>query len=91
VSEHHSHKKMYFMVFAGLAVLTILELAVPEMKWPYALHASSLTFLAIVKAFLVAYFFMHLNEETRWLKFIAALPVAAGLYTTMVAIETLSR
>jgi cytochrome c oxidase subunit 4 len=93
VSEttHKSHKKLYFLIFGALTLLTVLELIVPEMKWPYALHSSSLTFLAIVKAFLVAYFFMHLNEETRWLKFIAALPIAAAVYTTLVAIETLAR
>ncbi|MBL7665607.1 MAG: cytochrome C oxidase subunit IV family protein [Bacteriovoracaceae bacterium] len=89
--EHKSHKKMYFIVFGALAVLTVLELLVPDMKWPYALHSSSLTALALIKAFLVAYFFMHLNEEQRWLKFIAIIPVAAVLYTAMVAVETLSR
>ena len=90
-STHKSHKKEYFIVFAALTILTVLELMVPEMKWPYSLHASSLTTLAIVKAFLVAYFFMHLKEETRWLKFIAVIPVTAALYTTMVAVETLAR
>ncbi len=89
--EHKSHKKMYFIVFASLAVLTVLEILVPDMHFPYALHASLLTFLALVKAFLVAYFFMHLNEETKWLKFIAVIPITAGLYAAMVAIETLSR
>ncbi len=88
---HHSHKKLYFTVFGGLAILTVLELLVPEMKLVYALHASLLTFLAIVKAFLVAYFFMHLNEETKWLKFIAVIPITAGLYALLVCIETLAR
>ncbi len=91
VTQHHSHKKLYFTVFASLAILTVIELIIPDMKLPYAIHASSLTFLAIVKAFLVAYFFMHLNEETKWLKFIAIIPVTAGLYALMVCIETLAR
>lgn len=90
-SAHKSHKKLYFTIFAALAVLTIIEIYIPEMKLAYALHSSSLTLLAIVKAYLVAYFFMHLNEETAWMKFIAVIPITAALYTTMVAIETLSR
>lgn len=90
-TEHKSHKKLYFTVFAALAILTALELMIPDMHWEMALHASSLTALALIKVFLVAYIFMHLNEETRWLKFIAILPVTAALYATIVAVETLAR
>lgn len=88
---HHSHKKTYFIIFFVLAVLTVLEIYIPELDTTKFAKASSLTFLALGKAFLVAYYFMHLKEETKWLKFIAAIPVSAALYATMVVVETLSR
>jgi caa(3)-type oxidase subunit IV len=89
--EHKSHKKQYFIVFAALAILTVLELIIPELNTTTFLKSSSLTILAVGKAFLVAYFFMHLNEETKWMKFIAAIPISAAFYATMVCCETLFR
>lgn len=88
---HKSHKKEYFFVFAALAILTVLELYVPELKTSQLAKSSALTILAIGKAFLVAYYFMHLKEETRWMKFIAVIPVSAALYATMVVLESLAR
>jgi cytochrome c oxidase subunit IV len=90
-SAHPSHRKEYYIVFFVLVILTALELAIPSMDAAYAFKASSLVFLAIGKAFVVAYFYMHLNEETKWLKFIAAIPIAAALYATVVILETLYR
>jgi cytochrome c oxidase subunit 4 len=89
--EHKSHKKLYFIIFFALAVLTGLEMLVPEMNISYALKAFSLTFLALGKAFLVAYIFMHLNEETKWMKFIAAVPVFAALFAIVLCIESIIR
>lgn len=86
-----SHKKQYFIIFIALAVLTAIEIAIPEYVTDYFFKASSLTLLAIGKAFLVAYFYMHLNEETRWLKFIAAIPISAAFYAAMVLIESIAR
>ena len=88
--EYKSHKKEYFLVFFGLAVLTIAELIAAE--WDnYTAKAWSLTLLAFGKAFMVAYFYMHLNEESAWLKFIAAVPLAAVLYAVVVILETMYR
>lgn len=89
--EYKSHKKLYLFVFFLLAVFTAIEVAIPEMHLSYVLHASSLTLLAIIKAVLVYYFFMHLSEETKWLKFIALLPIFAFLYTALVVIESIAR
>lgn len=89
--EHKSHKKEYFLVFLALGVLTLLELAIPDLKITYASKAISLTLLAFGKAFIVAYYYMHLKEETRWLKFIAAVPVMAGVYATFLVVEGLIR
>lgn len=88
---HKSHKKEYLIIFAVLAILTAVEIAIPELDTTKFLKASSLTFLAVGKAFLVAYYFMHLKEETKWMKFIAAVPISAVLYATMVVCETLFR
>ena len=88
---HHSHTKKYLYVFAGLAFMTILELIAAEVLSNYILKASSLTALAIGKAFTVAYWFMHLEDEKAWLKFIAAIPISAVLYTTVLILERLYR
>lgn len=87
-SEHKSHKKEYFIVFIALAVLTALEIWVAEIKSLSAFaKGSSLTLLAVGKAFLVAYSYMHLKDETKWMKFIAAVPVMAALYATVLCLE----
>lgn len=90
--EHHSHKKLYIIIFFALALLTGLELIIPGLEGTsYVFKATSLTGLAFGKAFLVAYFFMHLNEEKSWLKFIAAIPLSAGIYATVVILESMYR
>ena len=89
--HHHSHAKKYLIVFAALAILTALELVAAEIETSYFLKASSLTLLAIAKAAAVAYWFMHLEEESFWLKFIACVPLAAVAYTTMVVLESIYR
>lgn len=90
-THHHSHKKLYIIIFFALAILTGVELIIPELTIPYFYHASSLVALAIGKAFLVAYFYMHLNEETKWLKYIAAVPCSAFLYAAVLIAESMFR
>ncbi|EQC49664.1 cytochrome C oxidase subunit IV family protein [Bacteriovorax sp. DB6_IX] len=91
-TAHHSHKKLYWGIFFALAVLTGLELLIPGLEGvSYAIKASSLIGLALGKAFLVAYFYMHLNEEKGWLKFIAAIPCSAGVYAAVVILESMFR
>ncbi len=86
--EHQSHKKQYIVIFVVLALLTALEIGVAEIPGigKFA-KGSSLTFLAVGKAFLVAYYYMHLKEETKWMKFIAAVPIMAGVYATVLRLE----
>lgn len=88
--EHKSHKKEYFFIFILLAVLTAVEIWVAEIPGitKFA-KGSSLTFLAVGKAFLVAFYYMHLKEETKWLKFIAAIPIAAAVYATVLCLEAI--
>ena len=85
------HRKEYFIIFFALAVLTLMELKIPSLDVAYSIKASSLTLLACGKAFLVAFYYMHLKDETRWMKFIAAVPISAALYAAVVILETLYR
>jgi cytochrome c oxidase subunit 4 len=88
--EHKSHKKEYLVIFLILAVLTGIEIWVAEIPGlsKFA-KGSSLTFLAVGKAFLVAYYYMHLKEETKWTKLIAAVPIMAGVYATVLCLEAI--
>ncbi|MDA9189446.1 cytochrome C oxidase subunit IV family protein [bacterium] len=88
---HKSHAKQYMVVFAALTILTVLEVFIPAWDASYAIKASSLTALALIKAFLVAYYFMHLNEESGWTKFIAAIPLSAALYAIVLMLESVYR
>ncbi len=88
---HKSHRAEYFKVFAVLTILTIVELIVPNMKIAYFAKATALTGLAVGKAAIVGYFYMHLKEETPWLKFIALIPISAVAYAVMVVLESLYR
>jgi len=90
-SNYHSHKKQYVVIFFVLGILTAIEIAIPEFSMPYLVHASSLTALALIKAFLVAYYYMHLKEETKWLKWITLIPVSAVIYAAVVTIESIAR
>lgn len=88
---HKSHKTQYIIVFVVLAALTVLELMIPGLQTAYAYKAAGLVGLAVAKAFVVAYFYMHLNEERAWLKFIAAIPCVAALYAIALILEAMYR
>ena len=88
--EHKSHKKEYLIIFLILAVLTGIEIWVAEIPGISKFgKGSSLTFLAVGKAFIVAYYYMHLKEETKWTKFIAAIPIMAAVYATVLCLEAM--
>ena len=85
---HHSHKKTYIIIFVVLAVLTALEIWAAELKSLTKFQkGSALTGLAVGKAFIVAYYYMHLKEETKWLKFISAIPIMAVVYAVVLCLE----
>lgn len=89
-TPHKSHKKEYMMIFVMLGVLTVLEIWAAEID---ALSKFSkgviLTVLAIAKAFLVAFYYMHLKEETKWTRFIAAIPILAAVFATVLCLEAI--
>ena len=89
---HKSHVKEYWIIFFILALLTALELIIPTLKnIEYVYRASSLCLLAVAKAFIVAFFYMHLKEETKWMKFIAAIPISAAIYAAVLILESVYR
>lgn len=88
---HKSHTVEYIIVFVVLSLLTALELAIPDLKVAYHLKAIALVGLAFGKAFVVAYFYMHLKEEKGWLKFIAAIPIFAVMYAIFLILESVYR
>lgn len=74
--------KAYFVVFGTLAVLTVIEVAIPlYLHFSKRLQIILLVFLALWKALLVALYYMHLRYEPRRLKWmvIAPLPLAVIL------------
>jgi cytochrome c oxidase subunit 4 len=89
--EHKSHTKEYVIVFFVLTFLTLLELGIPGLKAPYHYKAIGLIGLAMGKACIVAYFYMHLKEETRWMKLIAAIPLSAAIYAAGLILESMYR
>ncbi len=89
--SHKSHRAEYFKIFIFLTVLTIVELIVPNMTMSKFAKGSSLTILAFGKAALVGWSYMHLKEETKWLRFIALIPLSALFYTFVVVLESLYR
>ena len=64
-SHVHIDRKEYLIIFALLFVMTILEVGVVFVPGiSKALLLSALTLMAVVKAGLVGWFFMHLGHET---------------------------
>ncbi|MFB6356694.1 MAG: cytochrome C oxidase subunit IV family protein [bacterium] len=80
--EAHEHPP-YFLICGALAVLTIIEVYLPGLveMWElsYFVNFWGLTFLAVVKATLVALFFMHLWFEKIRLKLFIMTPVVGTL------------
>lgn len=88
--SQENHRKEYIIVFIALAVLTLIEL------WAaVGLHGQAklwgLIGLAVAKALCVALFYMHLNGETPWLRFIAVIPAIMGFYVYALAYEVMYR
>ncbi|MGD0993555.1 MAG: cytochrome C oxidase subunit IV family protein [Gemmatimonadales bacterium] len=71
----------YIAIWALLAILTVVEVAIVYFRLPRQLTVVSLVFLALWKALLVALYFMHLKFEPKRLLYIvlAPLPLAVIL------------
>jgi len=68
-------ERRYFRIFLLLAVLTMLEIGVIKLPIPHFTIVAALVLLAVIKAVLVAAFYMHLSTEKTTLKWIAVTPM----------------
>ena len=83
----HVNRKEYWVIFAVLAVLTLLEVGVTMVHGiPKGLMVSALVALALTKAGLVGLFYMHLKHETKILKLTVAIPLATPMVYALVLI-----
>ena len=73
--EIAAEERTYFRVFFLLGVFTMLEVGVIYMPIPHFAIVSTLVILAVVKATLVAMYYMHLATEKTTLKWIALTPM----------------
>ena len=85
----HSHRREYWIVFVWLFVLTILEVAVVDVPGiSKGALLSALIMMALVKAAMVGYFYMHLKSETPWLKATVVIPMLfPALYAVVLILE----
>ena len=87
-----NHTKMYLKIFGALFVLTVVEVVIGSFAVGWGLPKAGLWILlialALVKAGLVAVYFMHLKYEAKFLSIIAYSPLAvASILILMVALE----
>jgi cytochrome c oxidase subunit 4 len=82
----HQHPP-YMAVFGWLIILTIIEVfpifTEIYFDWtpiPHAIWVPILITLAIVKAILVAMYYMHLRYDAPWLVFVLIAPLALAMY-----------
>lgn len=61
------HIRVYYAVFAALAILTVVTVAVSYVEFGVMAAVAVGLAIAIVKGSLVALFFMHLSNERRWI------------------------
>ena len=78
-AHHASHRRTYFHIFAWLTGLTALEVGLVFAHLNRFVLITSLCALAIVKAALVAMFFMHLRFERKTLALVVSAPLLLAL------------
>jgi len=75
MAEHITSRKIYFLVFAALIVLTVVTWLVAQVDLGWANDVVALT-IAVTKAVLVLLFFMHVRYSTR----MTMLSASAGFF-----------
>jgi cytochrome c oxidase subunit 4 len=86
-STEHKHPN-YIAVWAGLAVLTIVEVGVAMLSHiPRHILILVLVGLAIWKALLVALYFMHLKFEPRRLLIVVLAPLPLALILVVIVMQ----
>lgn len=88
----HASRKQYFVVFAWLFVLTILEVAVVKFEIGKLATGLALVGLAVTKAAAVGLFYMHLKSEVRVLKLMVVVPLCIPpIYALVLCVEAAVR
>ena len=84
---HDDHHVNYMAIFWCLLALTILEIiaGIPAAgpSYPQALKGALLVGMALVKAGLVAMYFMHLKYDKKALSFIAMIPLVLCVFVVL--------
>lgn len=82
------HTRGYVIVFIVLVLLTIVELFIPDLSGISRFFKGIiLTLLAVGKAYIVGYYFMHLKDETAWIKAFALLPAVIIIFTAVILLD----
>lgn len=71
----HPTNRVYFQVFLALIVLTVVTVAVSRVHLGHAGNIIAGLLIAVVKAGLVAFFFMHLKYEGALIKRVTLVPL----------------
>ncbi len=74
-AKAHPTARTYVIVFAWLAVMTAVEVAVAASPLPETLKVGILVILAVVKAALVVLFYMHLRYDSFYYWIILLVPI----------------
>ncbi len=74
---------VYTAVFGALAILTVLEVIVAEIFADPAIRITLLLGMAVVKAGLVMYFYMHLREDSRIFAAAILIPIGVALLSVL--------
>lgn len=82
----HVNRKLYFQIFLLLAVLTALEVGVVYIGLGKIALGTSLVGMAVAKAGLVLWFFMHLGHETSVMRASVLIPFSMPVLYTFVLI-----
>lgn len=87
---HEEHHTNYMVIFWWLLALTILEVlaGIPAASpsYPQILKATVLVGFAVVKALLVALYFMHLKFEKSVLGYIALIPFVLCVFVVLMVL-----
>ena len=86
-AEESEHKNPnYGAIFWALFILTICEIIIANLHFAKPLIVVSLVFLAIVKASLVALFYMHLKFEKYVIYIIVLFPLFLAVVLTVLVL-----
>ena len=90
-AAHADHAEPnYFAIMVVLTILTILEIFVPPMIADKLTAGSILVILAVVKALLVALYFMHLRYERTTLSVVALTPMVICVFLIVMLLPDLT-